>query len=89
MSIRMDLGIDLSQEMRPIISPSLIEANYILSLSQLELQEAIRLELLANPALELDDRAVCPSCGGILDATFCPTCHLSHQTERRETSYED
>jgi RNA polymerase sigma-54 factor len=85
----MDLGIDLSQELRPIISPSLIEANYILSLSQLELQEAIRQELLANPALELDERAICPTCGGILDATFCPTCRLSHQAERRETSYED
>jgi RNA polymerase sigma-54 factor len=85
----MDLGIDLSQEMRPIVSPSLIEANYILSLSQLELQEAIRQELQANPALELEDRVICPSCGGILDATFCPTCHLSHQPERRETAYED
>lgn len=85
----MDLGIDLSQEMRPIISPSLIEANYILSLSQLELQEAIRLELLANPALELEDRAICPTCGGILDTAFCPICRLSHQAERHETSYED
>jgi len=85
----MDLGIDLSQEMRPIISPSLIEANYILSLSQLELQEAIHQELLANPALELADHAVCPTCGGILEAAFCTTCRLSHQAERRETSYED
>lgn len=85
----MDLGIDLSQEQRQVVSPSLIEANYILGLSQQELQEAIRQELLVNPALDLDERAVCPTCGGVLDSAFCSICRLNQEAERREISYED
>ncbi len=89
MNMRMDYGIDLVQEQRQMVSPSLIEANYILSLSQQELQEVIRQELLVNPALELEDRAVCPVCSGVLDGPFCPICHTSQRAERQETSYED
>src|SRR5919199_891681 len=39
MSMRMDAGMDMSAEMRAWVSPSLIEANYILSLSRQERQE--------------------------------------------------
>jgi RNA polymerase sigma-54 factor len=34
MGMGMDAGMDLSAEMRTWVSPSLIEANYILSLSR-------------------------------------------------------
>jgi len=57
----MEQGFDYSQEMRQWVSPSLIEANYILSLSQQELQAVIEQELLSNPALEIEDRATCPA----------------------------
>jgi RNA polymerase sigma-54 factor len=70
----MEQGFDFSQEMRQWVSPSLIEANYILSLSQQELQAVIEQELLSNPALEMEDRATCPACGSALEGTWCPTC---------------
>jgi RNA polymerase sigma-54 factor len=80
----METGYDTSQEMRPWISPSLIEANHILSLSQQELQDAIAAEMSANPALELDDRATCPTCGSILDSDFCATCLSTSELGRKE-----
>ena len=70
----MEAGYETSQEMRPWVSPSLIEANYILSLSQQELQNVIEAEMAANPALELEDHATCPICESVLDGSFCPTC---------------
>ncbi|HVL22859.1 MAG TPA: RNA polymerase factor sigma-54 [Thermomicrobiales bacterium] len=88
----METGFDIGQEMRPWVSPSLIEANYILSLSQQELQNVIEAEMAANPALELEDRATCPVCESVLEGTFCPTC-MSDQTPPRESesldSFED
>jgi RNA polymerase sigma-54 factor len=86
----METGYDLGQEMRPWVSPSLIEANYILSLSRQDLEEVIAAEMDANPALEIDeDRPTCPICGSVLDGTFCPTCLVSQQTHADPESYED
>lgn len=85
----MEASMDLSQEMRAWVSPSLIEANHILSLSRQELQEAIREEMLSNPALEMDEKETCPICGGIVDGPFCPTCLVSQQADAPEKSYED
>jgi RNA polymerase sigma-54 factor len=80
----METGYDVNQEMRPWISPSLIEANYILSLSQMELQEAIAAEMDANPALEIEERQTCPTCGGILEGTYCATCLTSQEPRTQE-----
>jgi RNA polymerase sigma-54 factor len=87
----METRIDIGQEMRPWVSPSLIEANHILSLSRQELQEAIQIELFNNPALEMDEeRDACPLCGGLLEGTFCPTCLISQRTEEGSTeNFED
>ena len=57
----MEVGYDLNPEMRLWVSPSLIEANYILSLSRMELQEVIEQELEENPALEMEEKQVCPN----------------------------
>jgi RNA polymerase sigma-54 factor len=82
----MEAGFEFQPEMRQWISPSLIEANYILSLSQQELQAAIEQELLSNPALELEERSTCPACGTSLEGAWCPTCRadpspsLEHMT---------
>ncbi len=88
----MEAGFEYGQEMRPWVSPSLIEANYILSLSQQELQKVIAAEMEANPALEMDDRPTCPICNSMLEGSFCPTC-LTHQqsTDATESleSYDD
>jgi RNA polymerase sigma-54 factor len=85
----MEASMEMSPEMRAWVSPSLIEANYILSLSRQELQDVIRDEMLSNPALEMEDKETCPVCGGIVDGPFCPTCLVSQQTETPEKSYED
>jgi RNA polymerase sigma-54 factor len=86
----MQSGYDLGQDMRPWVSPSLIEANYILSLSRQELEEVISAEMDANPALDVDDRPTCAMCGGVLDGTFCPTCLISQQSiNHNEESFED
>lgn len=85
----MDVSMDLSPEMRVWISPSLIEANYILSLSRTELQEVIKQELDANPALEMEEKEICPNCGGVIEGGFCPNCLLNQRESPYEESYED
>ncbi|MDQ4099030.1 MAG: RNA polymerase factor sigma-54 [Chloroflexota bacterium] len=88
----METGFELGQEMRPWVSPSLIEANYILSLSQMELQQVIAAEMDANPALEMEDRSTCPVCGGVLDGVVCSTCLTNQngtQADHHQESFED
>ena len=85
----MEAGYDLSPEMRTWVSPSLIEANYILSLSRLELQAVIAAEMDANPALDVDERPVCPLCGNVLEGTFCPICLVSQRRDADPENYED
>lgn len=88
----MEQGFEYGQEMRPWVSPSLIEANYILSLSQMELQQAISAEMDENPALEMEDASTCPVCGSLLEGTFCPNCLTSQATpadERQRESLDD
>lgn len=87
----MEAGFDFSPEMRQWVSPSLIEANYILSLSQQELQAVIEQELLSNPALELEERSTCPACGTTLDGSWCPTCRIepNHSLERATETWDE
>jgi RNA polymerase sigma-54 factor len=85
----METGYDLSQEQRQWVSPSLIEANYILSLSRLELENVIAEEVAENPALELDDRQVCPICGSTIDGSTCPTCPATATGERPPERADD
>ena len=84
-----DVSMDLSPEMRMWISPSLIEANYILSLSRMELQEVIKQELDDNPALEMEDKEICPVCGGVLEGSFCPNCLINQREDRYDEPFED
>jgi len=86
---RMEGGMDLSHEMRQWISPSLIEANYILSLSRQELEAAIHQELSSNPALEVSEETTCPLCGGVIEGSFCTTCMISHADDAPGESYDD
>lgn len=79
MSLRMDSGFETSQQMRTWVSPSLIEANHILALSQQELNLAVSTEISENPALELDDRPGCGRCGAILNGPICPVCRLDNR----------
>lgn len=75
--MRMDMGMapeqEQKQEMRP--SPTLIAFTKMLALSGLELQETISQELEANPALERNERDVCPLCGEPLVNGRCWRCH--------------
>lgn len=84
----MEQGFDHSQEMRSWISPSLIEANHILSLSQQDLQALIETEMSQNPALELENRSTCPVCMSVLDGSWCPTCQRPVEVERKEESLD-
>src|SRR5699024_3685028 len=84
----MEQGFDQSQEMRSWISPSLIEANHILSLSQQDLQALIEQEMSQNPALELENRSTCPVCMSVLDGSWCPTCQQTVQSDRKEESLD-
>jgi len=85
----MDFDLDLGQEQRQRNLPRLIEANYLLHLSAQELGQVISTELNTNPALELDERAVCPMCGRMLEGTICPSCYTAEQTAPQVTLIDD
>lgn len=52
----------------------LIEANQVLALSSTELQSLVQKELEENPALELEERTICPACGRAFQGSCCPHC---------------
>ncbi len=58
----MEMSHDFTQEMTVRVSPSLIEANHILSLSLAELRQTISGEIHQNPALEVLDFETCRAC---------------------------
>lgn len=84
----LEQGFDQSQDMRSWISPSLIEANHILSLSQQELQALVEQEMAQNPALEIESRPTCPACQSVLEGRWCPTCKQTIDREPREESLD-
>jgi RNA polymerase sigma-54 factor len=63
------------------ISPRLIQANHILGLSSLELQQFIKQETYENPALEVTEETTCPTCGTILLDTVCHNCRAPRQAD--------
>jgi RNA polymerase sigma-54 factor len=66
------------QSLRPLTTAHLAQTMSLLVLSNAELQEKVNSELSTNPALELLDERVCPSCHRPLDAKgICPICSLS------------
>ncbi|HMK08723.1 MAG TPA: hypothetical protein VK449_06785 [Anaerolineales bacterium] len=63
------------QSLRPLTTAHLAQTMSLLSLSNLELRERVLAEIAANPALEMLDERVCPSCHRPLPGTApCPVC---------------
>ena len=72
----MTTGMEQAAEIHQGFSPLLMQANYILSLSQTELEATIHDALDENPALELEDCPVCPVCGRRTNGEPCQSCRL-------------
>ena len=70
----MELNQETSQVLVTRVSPRLIAANHILELSSQDLQETINEELEENPALEMVDQKLCPTCGQPIETDACPRC---------------
>src|SRR5690349_4871089 len=87
MSSAMEMNQEIQQVLRTSVSPRLIAANHILEMSSQELQEAVALEIDENPALDMVDMVICPTCGQPVDGEACPRCarkqeepHAAEQT---------
>jgi len=72
--VSMELNQEILPELRTTVSPRLIAANHILELSSQELQSTISKELEENPALDMLDMQVCPTCGQPVEGDSCPRC---------------
>ena len=77
----MELSQDLAVRMGMRVSPRLVAASYILELSSMELQQAITAELDDNPALDLLEQPTCPTCGGPMQGSICPSCLSQQKTQ--------
>ena len=85
----MELELEQVQEQRHRNLPRLIEANYLLNLSSQELEAVITAELSANPALEVEDKTICPTCGGAIEGGYCAICLVSHTSPNKLDTDED
>lgn len=77
----LEMNQDVQQELQTRVSPRLIAANHILEMSSQELQQEISREIEDNPALELGDLVICPTCGQPYDEESCPRCARKQQQE--------
>jgi len=59
---------------RPLTTAHLAQTMSLLTLSNLELRDKVVAELAGNPALELVDERVCPTCHRKLFSGPCPQC---------------
>jgi RNA polymerase sigma-54 factor len=85
--------MDLNQVSQPahihVASPQLVAANYILSLSSADLQKLIQQEVAENPAMELEEVAVCPQCGRPLQGGRCLNCLSATKEIPEKSSLDD
>lgn len=77
--VTMSTRLEQSVEFQQTFSPLLMQANHILSLSLNDLEVAILDAIDDNPALELEDCAVCPVCGRRSRGEFCASCRSAMQ----------
>jgi RNA polymerase sigma-54 factor len=77
----LELNQDVQHELQTRVSPRLIAANHILEMSSQELQQEISREIDDNPALEIGDLVICPTCGQPIEDESCPRCARKQQQE--------
>ena len=70
----MDMNQVAHQAPIRVASPQLVAANYVLALSSAELQSFIYQEMDENPALDMEETAVCQRCGFPLQGPTCQVC---------------
>lgn len=82
----MDMNQTLHQAPIRVASPQLVAANYVLALSSAELQAFIYHEMNENPALDMEETAVCQWCGFPLQGPTCRVCQQNATLEQANTS---
>ena len=70
-------GASLAQRQQLRAIPVQIQANAILNMSLIELQEFIGTEAVENPALSVAEGSRCPVCGFVTGDKACPVCGAS------------
>ena len=87
------MSMDLSQlnQQLPlrVASPQLVAANHILALSSAELQALIQREVFENPAMEVEEVAVCQQCGRPLQNGFCGWCMTTQKADAQNIAERD
>ncbi len=87
MELSNDMGMEMNTTMR--VSPTLIAVNQILALSSMELQQLIKEEIDQNPALELNEKPTCNTCGEVLHGSYCANCQKRPDAAQTEANISD
>ncbi len=85
------MSMDLNQApvQVPRASPQLVAANHILALSSADLQALINKEMSENPALEMEENPICPTCGRALQGNVCPNCVSASQPSQQVLDHDE
>ena len=85
------MSIDMNQTPVQVqrASPQLVAANHILALSSADLQSLINKEIIENPALEMEENPICPTCGRALQGNVCPNCVSAAQPSQQVLDHDD
>lgn len=78
-------GASLAQRQLGKAIPIQIQANAILGMNTIELQQFIDTEAMENPALAVEDGARCPVCGFIAPEKTCQVCGAAIKDSRADT----
>jgi RNA polymerase sigma-54 factor len=70
-------------------SPQLVAANHILALSSADLQSLINKEIIENPALEMEETPIRPTCGRALQGNVCTNCVSAAQPTQQVLDHDD
>jgi RNA polymerase sigma-54 factor len=82
-------GSVLAQKQNLRTIPVQIQANAILNMSLLELQQFVETEAMENPALCVDETSRCPICGFATTDVTCPVCSASlSASKQKEDSFD-
>jgi RNA polymerase sigma-54 factor len=77
------------QQQTPTMSPEHFMGKAVLKMTLMEVQQFVEMQFAENPALSVEEKALCPGCGSALSGDFCPNCGCQRIRDRESALSDD